>query len=392
VYLGTGQIAQVFPRNGVKLFLERECSDFGGYFEQMWNVHFPAGARGSLDLTPRHHLIDVDFDVPRPVARLRLTPLVVRELAFMLWLLRFTSRVGPSILTATNPYLQGLNAALASRLCGVPYAVIITRDYDWDWSVLRKQAFGSLYPSQRLERAVGRWVLRNARLVLADRRYYRDFAVRNGAPAARAVATRVLADDAYGRAEPSPGVRTRFGLSADPLLIYVGRLDADKFVVDLVECLARVRQRFPLVQLACAGTGSLAERMCQRARELNVEGGLKLLGSVDLTDLPSLIASSDVVVAPHMGYTLIEAGLTGVPVVTYDYDFHSEIIDSGTSGYLVPFRDVAALAENVCRLLAEPELGVMLGARLRDHLLREHSLDAVVPLYQQAYDRALQAA
>jgi len=48
VYLGTGQIAQVFPRNGVNLFLERECSDFGGYFEQMWNVHFPAGACGTL--------------------------------------------------------------------------------------------------------------------------------------------------------------------------------------------------------------------------------------------------------------------------------------------------------------------------------------------------------
>ena len=61
VYLGTGQIAQVFPRNGVNLFLERECSDFAGYFEQMWNVHFPAGTRGKLDLTPRHHLIDVDF-------------------------------------------------------------------------------------------------------------------------------------------------------------------------------------------------------------------------------------------------------------------------------------------------------------------------------------------
>src|SRR5438270_12985158 len=70
VYLGTGQIAQVFPRNGVNLFLERECSDFGGYFEQMWNVHFPAGARGKLDLTPRHHLIAVDFPTnPRlPIA------------------------------------------------------------------------------------------------------------------------------------------------------------------------------------------------------------------------------------------------------------------------------------------------------------------------------------
>src|SRR5438067_4742113 len=73
VYLGTGQIAQVFPRNGVNLFLERECSDFGGYFEQMWNVHFPAAGRAGLSLTPRHHLVDVDFGVPR---RLRLTGMV----------------------------------------------------------------------------------------------------------------------------------------------------------------------------------------------------------------------------------------------------------------------------------------------------------------------------
>src|SRR5712692_5302488 len=89
VYLGTGQIAQVFPRNGVNLFLQRECSDFDGYFEQMWNVHFPAGTRGALDLTPHHHLIDVDFDVR---SRLRLTATVWREVRFLVWLLPFLVR------------------------------------------------------------------------------------------------------------------------------------------------------------------------------------------------------------------------------------------------------------------------------------------------------------
>src|SRR5204862_6315529 len=87
VYLGTGQIAQVFPRNGVNLFLERECSDFGGYFEQLWNVHFPAGTRGQLDLTPRHHLIDVDFALSSGLQPLRRTSSVLRELLFLLWLL-----------------------------------------------------------------------------------------------------------------------------------------------------------------------------------------------------------------------------------------------------------------------------------------------------------------
>jgi glycosyltransferase involved in cell wall biosynthesis len=390
VYLGTGRIAQVFPRNGVNLFLERECSDFGGYFEQMWNVHFPAGARGALDLTPRHHLVDMDFGVQM---RLPVTANVWREVRFLVWLLPFLARCRASIVTATNPYLQGLNAALASRLLGVPYAVIITRDYDWDWTVLGKQAFGSVYPTRAVERAIGRWVLRNANLVLADRQYYRQFAVRNGTPDRRAVATRVLADSAYAsvRAPGSLEVRERYALGSGPLLSYVGRLDADKFVLDLVECLGLVGRQFPDVVLVCAGSGALLDEMQRRARELGIGGQLRVLGALDLADLPALVASSDVFVAPHMGYTLVEAGLTGVPIVSYDYDFHAEIVSDGETGYLVPFRDVAALAVRVCELLAHPEHARAMGGRLRDHLLQEHSLEAVVPLYRRAYDQVLGA-
>src|SRR5207302_4682488 len=262
-------------------------------------------------LTPRHHLVDVDFGVPR---RLRLTGMMCLDARYLIWLLPCLARCRASILTATNPFLQGLNAALASRLLGIPYAVIITRDYDWDWAVLGKQAFGSVYPTRWLERAIGQWVLRGANLVLADREYYRQFAVRNGAHPPRAVATRVLADGAYAAARPSLEVRQRYSLARGKLLSYVGRLDADKFPLDLVECLGLVAQRFPEVVLACAGTGALTEEMRRRACELGMPDNLRLLGALDLDDLPTLLASSDACVAPHMGYTLIEAGLTGVPI------------------------------------------------------------------------------
>jgi phosphatidylinositol alpha-1,6-mannosyltransferase len=267
--------------------------------------------------------------------------------------------------------------------------VIITRDFDWDWTVLGKQAFSSVYATRALERMIGRWVLRHANLVLADRQYYRQFAVRNGTPASRAVATRVLADSAYTSATPSAEVRERHGLGGGPLLSYVGRLDADKFALDLVECLARVQARFPNVVLACAGSGALRDELQHRACELGVGANLRLLGALDLAELPALVASSNVFVAPHMGYTLIEAGLTGAPIVTYDYDFHAEIIANGETGYLVKFRDVAALAARVCELLADPEHAQAIGAKLRGQLLREHSLEAVVPLYRDAYDKVL---
>ncbi|HEX8968368.1 MAG TPA: glycosyltransferase, partial [Chloroflexota bacterium] len=249
----------------------------------------------------------------------------------------------------------------------------------------------SVYPARRLERAVGRWVLRNADLVLADREYYRQFAVRNGASATRAIATKVLADTAFVAARASADIRRRYGLGSGPLLTYVGRLDADKFPLDLVECIGLVRQRFPDVVLACAGTGGMVAEMRHRATELGVADGLRLLGALDLDDLAALLASSDAVVAPHMGYTLIEAGLTGAPIVTYDYDFHAEILTDGETGYLVPLRDVVALAERVCRLLSDPERARAMGDRLRQQLLREHSLEAVVPLYRRAYASVLEA-
>jgi glycosyltransferase involved in cell wall biosynthesis len=90
-----------------------------------------------------------------------------------------------------------------------------------------------------------------------------------------------------------------------------------------------------------------------------------------------------------MGYTLVEAGLTGTPIVTYDYDFHAEIVTNGETGYLAPLRDVDTLAEQVCSALDRPAASRAVGVRLRDQLLRDHSLAAVIPLYQHAYARVL---
>ena len=47
-------------------------------------------------------------------------------------------------------------------------------------------------------------------------------------------------------------VRERYALGSGPLLTYVGRLDADKFPLDLVGCLALVHERYPDATLACA--------------------------------------------------------------------------------------------------------------------------------------------
>ncbi|HEY0248907.1 MAG TPA: glycosyltransferase [Gryllotalpicola sp.] len=65
--------------------------------------------------------------------------------------------------------------------------------------------------------------------------------------------------------------------------------------------------------------------------------------------------------------TLTESALHGLPVVAFDFDFGPrEIIEDGASGYIVPLRDVDALAERWSALAADPELRERFGRRARE--------------------------
>jgi glycosyltransferase involved in cell wall biosynthesis len=68
-----------------------------------------------------------------------------------------------------------------------------------------------------------------------------------------------------------------------------------------------------------------------------------------------------------------QAVLAGVPVVCYDLDGSSEVIDDGVNGYLVPPRDHYALADRLRLLAHSPALRTQLGGATRDRVLRQFS-------------------
>lgn len=392
MYLGTGSLDQVGPRNGVGLFLRGECSDFEGYFEHVYNVSFPTAQRKTWRLDERRVLEDYDLPAALALQRLGLRALSValREVAFLHWALSFARRNRVSILEATNPYLQGANAYLLSRALGLPYAVLITRDYDFDYRALGKLAFPSVFPWRRVEKLVERWVLGHADLVLADRAHYLRYGLANGARPARSFQSRVVVDEAY-YADPAtrPNPRAALGLAGGRLLLHVGRLQPDKLPGVALECLALVRQRGHDARLAFAGDGELRAELAEQARRLGVAEHVHFLGSQPLQVLPGLMSAADVILGANMGYTLVEAALSGRPVVTCDYDWHPEVVQHGRTGVLVPLGDVQAMADWTARLLAEPELADALGRAARQDALERHGHAAMVREYQRAYDSVL---
>src|SRR5262249_40711886 len=105
---------------------------------------------------------------------------------------------------------------------------------------------------------------------------------------------------------------------------------------------------------------------------------------------------ASVVVLPYVDATqsgVIPLAYTAAkPVVATEVGSLPEMVEDGLTGYLVPPRDEAALAEKVVRLLKDRKLRGRLGANGKRKIEAECSPDLVARQTLQVYQQALNGA
>lgn len=153
-------------------------------------------------------------------------------------------------------------------------------------------------------------------------------------------------------------VRTELGIGPhDPVLINVGRQEAQKGQTYLIEAFAEVRAEHPAATLLLVGRdGNRTHAVEQRIAELNLESAVRRLGVRQ--DVGDLLCASDVFVFPSLyeglGGALLEAMALRVPIVASSAPAIREVLDDGRCGTLVPVADASALAAAVTDVLYHP--------------------------------------
>lgn len=164
-----------------------------------------------------------------------------------------------------------------------------------------------------------------------------------------------------------------------PLVVFVGQLEVNKRPDAFCRAVAAVRARGLDLRAAMVGEGPDTDRV----RPLAASAGVELLGRRH--DVPDILRGSDVLVMcsrPPEGMpgVLIEAGLSGVPVVTTDIPGASEVIADGRTGLVVPIDDDAALAEAIATLVSSRSLRTEMGQAARERCAERFTLAGT--LYQ----------
>lgn len=150
--------------------------------------------------------------------------------------------------------------------------------------------------------------------------------------------------------------RDALDLGDGPVVSMVGRLAPVKDHATFLRAAGRIREARPDATFVVAGEGPERDR-------LQAGPGVRFLGHV--TDLPALLAATDVVVLTSRQEgtptALIEAAAAGIPVVATRVGGSEEVVTDGETGYLVGVGDDAAVAARVLELLARPEAAVVMG-------------------------------
>lgn len=268
----------------------------------------------------------------------------------------------------------GLLAMFAAMLAGVPHRVHTFTGQVW---VTRRGWRRWMF--KKADSLLGALTTR----ILVDSPSQRDFLVIEGVfdpDKAEVIGKGSVCGVDSGRFRPDPDARRQLrdtlGIpQSDPVLLFLGRLNRDKGVLDLVAAFAALAQQFPAVRLLLVGPDEdgLAGRIAQASGT-----AADRVQRIDYTQNPeSYMAAADIFCLPSyregFGQVLVEAAAAGLPAVASRIYGITDAVVEGETGLLHPPGDVVAIQAALSQLICDSPKRAAMGKRARRRALAEFS-------------------
>lgn len=182
------------------------------------------------------------------------------------------------------------------------------------------------------------------------------------------------------------------GMSVDrneAQLLYVGNLLKRKRIDILLLALKKVREANPNARLVIIGSGPKLDSLHSLVTELGLQDGVVFRGQVSDSELASAYRSAAAFVLPSeaevFGLVIVEALLSGAPVISTRTAGASSIIDSGSTGLLVPIGDSAELAQAIIEVLSDGPKAQAMAARGQAFAKSHFALGVVCQELERVY-------
>ena len=177
-----------------------------------------------------------------------------------------------------------------------------------------------------------------------------------------------------------------------PVILFVGRLDQEKRVNELLEAVALFPAGTPY-RVEVVGDGSCREEWKKLTRDLGITDNVTFRGFVSEADLVKAYGSCDLFCIPCIAelqsLASLEAMSASKPVVAANAMALPHLCHDGENGYLFEPGDIRGLSERLLKLVRDPELRLTMGRESRA-IVEQHSLGTTLDQFTEVYDRAIE--
>ncbi|MGN6530469.1 MAG: glycosyltransferase [Ginsengibacter sp.] len=187
-------------------------------------------------------------------------------------------------------------------------------------------------------------------------------------------------------------IKEKYLIPDKPVLLYVGRLDPEKHIEEILEAVATAVKKTDFC-FVVVGRGTSKTKLEKLSDELGITGNVIFTGFVpdeDLADFYKLsrcfiIAS----IAELLSLCTLQAMASALPIISVNAGALGELVKDKMNGYLYNEGDINAIIQSIENIITNDDLYTKMSNKSLEYV-QQHDINKTVELFEKLYQEQIE--
>ena len=185
-------------------------------------------------------------------------------------------------------------------------------------------------------------------------------------------------------------IREKYSIPGKPILLFVGRLDPEKNIEEIIHAVALAVRRVDFY-LVIVGRGIKKSSLEHLAMDLGISDRVIFTGFVPDADLPYIYKLSRCFIissiAELLSLSALQGMASGLPVIAANLGALGELVHNKVNGYLYSPGDINMIVQYITEIISQDEIFAKMGKKSLEFSY-EHDIHKTVEAFEKIYQQS----